>query len=192
MAKTDFYDELDLRYPEIAICLDDIDRTNPGTKNFYIPVLTPNVDTDSLKTKVQTHRQTNSTLANESKPNISSIQIQNYIPIKIPKELCAFVGGDFHVVNVDSIDIASNGQIYISGSTGSSGCSLTGTHSHSTMSGRSSYSITGAKETTYKGILNIIPTDEYRYIKKGSKWIVVFIGGDINKPQLIGRYMENE
>ena len=43
-----------------------------------------------------------------------------------------------------------------------------------------------------KGILNIIPTDEYRYIDKGSKWIVVFIGGDINQPQLIGRYVEQD
>ena len=186
MAKTDFYDELDLRYPEIAICLDKIDRTNPGTKNFYIPVLTPNVDTDSQKPKVQTYRQTNSTLANASKPNISSIEIQNFIPITIPKELCAFVGGNYNVVNVDSIDIASNGNITISGSTEDGGGII---HSH--RLGRYSYNLSG-KETTYKGILNIIPTDEYRYIKEGSKWIVVFIGGDINKPQLIGRYTEEE
>ena len=189
MAKTDFYDELDLRYPEIAVCLDIIDRTNPGTKNFYIPVLTPNVDTDSLKKKVQTVRQTNSTLANENKPNISSIEIQNYIPIKIPKELCAFVGGDFHEVNVDSIEVEGSGRITISGSTSTNG-GMTA-HSHSTLSGGGSYTIDGI-ESLYKGILNIIPTDEYRYIKEGSKWIVVFIGGDINKPQLIGRYMEDE
>lgn len=191
MARTDFYDELDLRYPEIAICLDKIDRTNPGTKNFYIPVLTPNVDTDSLKTKVQTHRQTNSTLDNQNKPNISSIEIQNYIPITIPKELCAFVGGNFNVVNVESIEVKSSGNITISGSTSSNGCSLTGTHSHSTLSGGGRYNIDG-DHSVYKGILNIIPTDEYRYIKEGSKWIVVFIGGDINKPQLIGRYTEEE
>lgn len=188
MAKTDFYDELDLRYPEIAVCLDVIDRTNPGTKNFYIPVLTPNVDTDSLKTKVQTVRQTNATLANENKPNIDSIEIQNYIPIKIPKELCAFVGGNFNVVNVNSINVEGSGRITISGSTGSGGG--IGSHSHSTLSGGGTYTINGS-ESLYKGILNIIPTDEYRYIAKGSKWIVVFIGGDINKPQIIGRYTED-
>lgn len=189
MAKTDFYDELDLRYPEIAVCLDVIDRTNPGTKNFYIPVLTPNVDTDSLKTKVQTVRQTNSTLANENKPNIDSIEIQNYIPINIPKELCAFVGGNFNVVNVNSINIKSSGKITISGSTGSSGG--IDSHSHSTLSGGGTYTIDGT-ESLYKGVLSIIPTDEYRYIKAGSKWIVVFIGGDINKPQIIGRYTDEE
>lgn len=189
MAKTDFYDELDLRYPEIAVCLDVIDRANPGTKNFYIPVLTPNVDTDSLKTKVQTIRQTNATLANENKPNIDNIEIQNYIPIKIPKELCAFVGGNYSIVNVNSIEVKSSGRITINGSTGSGG-SGNGSHSHSTLSGTGSYTIDG-DETLYKGILNIIPTDEYRYIQKGSKWIVVFIGGDINKPQIIGRYLED-
>jgi len=33
--------------------------------------------------------------------------------------------------------------------------------------------------------------DDYSdYIPAGSKWIVVFIGGDITKPQIIGRYIE--
>lgn len=189
MAKTDFYDELDLRYPEIAVCLDVIDRTNPGTKNFYIPVLTPNVDTTSLKKKTQTIRQTNATLVNENKPNISSVEVQNYIPIKIPKELCAFVGGDFNVVNVESIEVNADGRITIGGSTDVSGGLAP--HSHSTLSGIGSFTFQG-QDTLYKGILNIIPTDEYRYIDKGSKWIVVFIGGDINQPQLIGRYVEQD
>ena len=33
-------------------------------------------------------------------------------------------------------------------------------------------------------------TPEDRFIDAGSKWIVVFIGGDITKPQIIGRYYE--
>ena len=162
MAKSDYYDELDLRYPEIAICIDRIDRTNPGTLNFYIPVLTPNLDTTSLQKKTETVHQNSSIIANEQSVNISNIQIQNYIPITVPKELCAFVGGDFNVAGP-------------------------GAHTHSSMTGTEEFS---GEESVYKGILNSIPTDEYRYIEPGSKWIVVFIGGDIGKPQLIGRYTD--
>jgi len=31
-------------------------------------------------------------------------------------------------------------------------------------------------------------TDEYGYINKGTKFIVSFIGGDINKPRILGVY----
>lgn len=188
MSNINFYDELDLRYPEIAVCIDIIDRTNPGVKNFYIPVLTPNVDTTSLKTKTEIIRQTNSGIANEQKPSITSIQLQNYIPIPIPRELCAYVGGDFNTKNTGSISFKSNGTIDISGRTGSGG-SGDGSHSHSTLSGEGSATYNGSI-TSESGVVNSIPVDTDRYIPAGSKWIVVFIGGDINKPQIIGRYTE--
>lgn len=188
MANSDFYETLDLRYPEIAVCIDRIDRTDPGVLNFYIPILTPNLDTTSLKKKTETVHQNSSMIANAQSVNISNVKIQNYIPIKLPKELCAFVGGDFHVLNVENMEIKENGNITISGSTSVSGGDA---HSHSTLSGMGSFTIDG-NQTHYKGILNIIPTDEYRYIEPGSKWIVVFIGGDIGKPQIIGRYYDPE
>lgn len=187
MAKSDFYNELDLRYPEIAICIDRIDRTKPGVKNFYIPVLTPNLDTKSLKKKTETVRLNSSIIANQESVSISNVKIQNYIPIAIPKELCAFVGGDFKVVNVEDMTFESNGKISISGSTSKDGGMAP--HTHSTLVGKGNANYEG-KETVYKGILNIIPTDEYRYIEPGSKWIVVFIGGDIGKPQIIAPYTE--
>ena len=148
--------------------------------------MTPNLDTKSLKTKVETVHQNSSNIANENGPNIENVKIQNYIEIYLPKELCAFVGGDFEVVNKGYMEVRSDGRITISGSTGTGGGM---THSHSTLSGGGLYTINGA-ETTYKGVLNSIPTDQYRYIEKGSKWIVVFIGGDISKPQIIGRYYD--
>lgn len=184
MADQSYYDELDLRYPEIAICIDRIDRTNPGIRNFYVPVLTPNLDTTSLQKKTETVRQDRSQIANANGVNISNVQIQNYIPIYVPKELCAFVGGDFHVKNVGDMEFESSGDHHISGN-GTVGPPL----SYSVLNANGSLSYDG-KESVYKGILNSIPTDEYRYIPKGSKWIVVFIGGDIGKPQLIGRYYD--
>ena len=35
------------------------------------------------------------------------------------------------------------------------------------------------------GTFKVRPTEKFRYIPEGSKWIVVFIGGDITKPQII-------
>ena len=172
MANSNFYDNLDLRYPEIAICIDRIDRINPGIKNFYIPILTPNVDTSSLKTKTEIVRLDNSILENDQKINISSVKVQNYIPISIPKELCSILDGEFSIENIKDISIkTNNGKINITGSTQSGGTM--------TFDG---------KVATFKGDIKIIPKN--RYIDAGSKWIVVFIGGDINKPQIIGRYTE--
>lgn len=188
MASTDFYDELDLRYPEIAICLDKIDRTNPGTKNFYIPVLTPNLDTTSLKTSTSTVYQNNANLENQNKFAIGNVQIQNYIPITIPRELCAYVGGDFENKNVTSLSVKSSGKITISGYTGGSGGEV---HSHQTLAGVGSLSFNGS-ESIFEGTINTIPVDSDRFIPAGSKWIVVFIGGDIGKPQIIGRYTDPE
>ena len=35
---------------------------------------------------------------------------------------------------------------------------------------------------------SICPTDDYRYITTGSKWIVLFINGDLTNPVIISRY----
>ena len=190
MANRDFYDELDLRYPEIAICIDIIDRTNPGTKNFYIPILTPNVDTTSLTTKTETVYQNNASIANENKVNISNVKIQNYIPITIPKELCAYTGGNYIIKNNNTpIGVDITGEISITGNT--EYAPGLASHMHSTLDGIGRTHIYGSINK-YEGDLNIVPRDDERYIPAGSKWIVVFIGGDIGKPQIIGRYTDPE
>lgn len=175
----DFYDELDLRYPELAICLDRIDRTNPGKRRFYVPVLTPNLDTKSLKTTKEIIYQSGSTIDNIDGVNISNVEIQNYIEIIIPKEMCAFVGGDFWVKNQIDMEIVEN--VTFNGSTDF----YHHGHVHRWFKGTEV-----GEQTHYFGILNSMPTDPYRYIDPGSKWIVVFLGGDISKPQIIGRYTD--
>lgn len=120
----DFYDKMDLKYPEIAIAMDDIDRMNPGTIRFAIPILTPLMD--NKKPVVDTIRQTKINLRNDQsvKLEVENIRVTNFIHIKVPQEVC----------NV--------------------------------------YELTEAN----------------RIIKAGSKWIVVFVGGDITKPRIISRY----
>ena len=120
----DFYDKMDLKYPEIAIAMDDIDRANPGVIRFAIPVLTPLMNND--KPITDTIRQSRSNLMNDQsvKFEIENIKVTNTIRIPVPQEVC----------NAYQLD------------------------------------------------------DSNRIIKSGSKWIVVFVGGDITKPRIISRY----
>lgn len=120
----DFYDKMDLKYPEIAIAIDDIDRSNPGNVRFIIPVLTPLMD--NSKPITDSIRQNKSSLRNDQsvKLEVENIIVTNFISIKVPQEVC----------NVYQVN------------------------------------------------------DSNRIINAGSKWIVVFVGGDITKPRIISRY----
>jgi len=120
-----FYDNMDLRYPEIGIAMQQIDRLNPGEVKFIIPVLTPNMDNSRLiESKIH---QNKSSLMNKNKNiEIETLSVSNYITIKIPREVCS--------------------MFYIA--------------------------------------------DDDRFIPSGSKWIIVFVGGDITKPRVIAPYTE--
>lgn len=110
--KKNFYEELDLRYPEIAICMED---TNTNIGKFFIPILTPTLN--SSKPYLEKNNDFNTkNLINSNGLNASPVYFSNYIELKLPK------------------------------------------------------GITTAK--------------------KDDKFIVIFIGGDINKPVLIGGYEE--
>lgn len=181
---SDFYDELDLKYPEIGIAMQDIDRLNPGSVKFIIPVLTPNLN--SSKISEQTAYQNDNNLKNANKNlEITNLKISNYIEIKVPKELCAVSGGEYIITggtlnyntNAGSLTgkLSGIGSVWVEGS---QGFSVDG-------SATGAINLGGGKIT---GRINLTPVD--RYIKKGSKWIIVFVGGDITKPQVISRYYE--
>lgn len=191
-----FYDDLDLKYPEIAIVIEDIDRINPGYVKCIIPVLTPEMNID--KEQESTLHQTNTNLQNsDTIPEVTNLKVKNYMKIKIPKELCAFTGGEFEILKnyqwpeVEkssgkiSYENLTNGNIKINGSQSGSGSVVEGGSFN--VTGR----ITGTsniQKANVDGLLHLMPID--RYIKAPSKWIVVFIGGDITKPRVIGRYYE--
>ena len=179
---TDFYDELDLKYPEIAIAMQDIDRVNPGKVKFSIPILTPTMDND--KTIENIERQNTSNLMNADKKglDIQNIKISNYIEIPVPSELCALDTGEYEIIN--GIINISNANESITG-TATGGSSEVGMN----ISGFTSKGICNLSSGEITGHISIIPTD--RIIPAGSKWIVVFIGGDITKPRIIGRYIED-
>lgn len=120
---SDFYDNLDLKYPEIAVCVEDTYYSAIHRTKFSIPVLTPNLNQSTISQGVV--RQDGSSLVNKDKKSVEveNITIGNYLTIPVPPRMVT------------------------------------------------------------PNVMNLA-------IRKNSKWIVVFIGGDINKPQIIGQYLE--
>lgn len=119
---SDFYDKLDLKYPEIAIAMQDIDRRLPCQYiKFTIPILTPNANNTSIIKKKIHQNKMNLMNASTHKLEIEDITLTNCIMIPVPGEV---LGVNYNQPIID----------------------------------------------------------------RGSKWIVVFVGGDITKPRIIARY----
>lgn len=76
-----FYDNFDLRYPEIAICLEDTD-TNIG--KFFIPVLTPLLDKD-VPYDESDNNFNKYNIENRDDIRLSPVNLSNYIELKLPK-----------------------------------------------------------------------------------------------------------
>lgn len=117
MKDFEFYQNLDLRYPEVAICIDAISRYEG---KFYIPVLTPLLNGDKPYDITDKNINKNNILNDSSSMDISGCTSSNYLILAVPNP------------------------------------------------------------------------DQYSYYKDmiGDKFVVVFIGGDPNKPVLIGGYYD--
>ena len=167
---SDFYDNLDLKYPEIAIAMEDIDRTNPGVINFSIPILTPNMG-KSEKEENEIHQQPTNLKNKEKNVEVANVVMTNYIPIRVPREVCGFVGDSHNV---------TGGDVNVGGASQSGGGMVTE---------GGSISVSGNVAGTPTGTFDMLPVD--RIIKAPSKWIVVFIGGDATQPRIIAPYTED-
>ena len=111
MKDFEFYQNLDLRYPELAICIED---SQDNIAKFFIPILTPILNGD---------KPYDETDINVSKTNIIS--------------------------DSSSMDISA---------------------------------------CTSSNYLELILPDTVKNCSKGDKFVIIFIGGDPNKPVLLGRY----
>lgn len=119
---SNFYDQTDLRYPEIAVCLED---TSGPTGKFAIPILTPFMDNDSPSTTT-IYNDSGKTLLSGTRQEleIGNCTMSNYLVLELP-------------------DIVKHEKNY---------------HNPKLI------------------------------VRKGEKFIAVFVGGDINKCKLISRY----
>lgn len=121
---TNFYDTLDLKYPEIGVALQDINTSNPKNIKIAIPVLTPELQTKDIMKKNIKLNTSNLMNSYENMIETDDLELRNYMKLTIPSEVATSKGED--------------------------------------------------------------------YILKGSKWLIMFIGGDITKPKVTARYEEDK
>lgn len=126
MKDFEFYQDLDLRYPELAICLEN---SVNGIAKFYIPVLTPILDSDTPYDTTDINIRKSNILSDTSSMEINACTSSNYLELHLP--------------SLQLIDPKTG------------------------------------KLTTMMGSCS-----------KGDKFAVVFIGGDPNKPFILGRYYD--
>lgn len=183
-----FYNDLDLKYPEIGICIEDIDRTDPGKRKFIIPVLTPNYSSSSEYTGKIHQNSANLENADKSNIEIGNIDVSNVVQIEIPKELCSLIEGDWKIIDPGTRSIVdlTNGTETITGANlAGSGSVIEGGSFN--VSGHVSGGTLSVTNSDIEGVVHLFPTEEYRWIKKNSRWVIVFLGGDITKPAVIAR-----
>ncbi len=204
----DFYEDLDLKYAEIGIAMSAIDRLNPGSIPFSIPVLTPNMSTSTSTTNTVIQvSKTSLTNTDSTGVDVSSISISNYINITIPRELCALPGTTYDVegtlamsgtYKIDSGTVSIEDASASVTSLNASGSISTLTDSINVSGSISNIDInngdisgtvlfdTEQDQANVQGTLTLTPTTE-RYIPSGSQWVIMFIGGDITMPRVVAR-----
>lgn len=130
MGDPNFYMNLDLRYPEIAILLNDVERHSSRKGQFYIPILLPTISGNRPKLNNKPAPPMSNHIINSSSKT-DNYSESNYIELIIPQHLFPFP------------------KLYSS------------SNDH-----------------------NVI--EHPSYLKKGTQFIIVFIGGDITNIKIIG------
>ncbi len=91
---SNFYTNMDFKYPEIAICIED---TNTKIGKFFIPILTPMLSSDTPyieKTKGLSKRN----IINKNNLIINPIYESNYIELPLPNNYNMANKGDKFIV----------------------------------------------------------------------------------------------
>ncbi len=92
----DFYNRLDFKYPEIAICMED---TDGPTAKIFIPIATPTLSNSLIyDTKGLPLNLSNIKSTGINRGNISRVTESNYIEMKLPDDQPAKKGDKFIIV----------------------------------------------------------------------------------------------
>ena len=124
MKDFEFYQDLDLKYPELAICLED---SKEGIAKFFIPILTPLLESNKAYENKDIRLSKSNILSDTTSMEINACTTSNYLELHLP-----------------------------------------------------SMQVIDPKTSKLKTIIGSC--------KKGDKYAIVFIGGDPNKPFILGRY----
>mgnify|MGYP007069502157 CR=1 FL=1 len=106
---SDFYENLDLKYSEIAILMTTCNKYNPGTQTFYLQTLNPMQDKDTSSTTTPADAS-NIMNKDSSALGMTQINVASTIDLDLPKDIArwypkkwippgtrfvvTFVGGD--------------------------------------------------------------------------------------------------
>lgn len=153
------YSQVDLRYVERAICMEEFYIHNPGKLKFYIPTLTP--FESGGKPKESPVKSSKSHLLNKNKSvgGSGTITKSNYMVIDLPNWITAVIRD----IEVESE--CTGGTAPADGGQCSPG------------------TITNTIKKLY-----FFDVDDREYVSEGKEFLVAFIGGDLSNPQIIGRY----
>ena len=90
---TNFYSDgtIDLRYPEIGICMED--TTGPYAK-IAIPIATPTLPLDQAYDNIDLAISTQNIVSNTESMYITPCTTSNYISIKLPSNMTSLSRGD--------------------------------------------------------------------------------------------------
>ena len=101
MKDFEFYQNLELKFPEFAICIED---SKDGVAKFFIPILTPTLDKNIPYDKKELNVNTRNIVNDVSSMNIEACTYSNYLSLKLPhqdksckkgdKFVVIFIGGD--------------------------------------------------------------------------------------------------
>lgn len=190
--QTNYYDTgtIELRYMEIGIALTSIDRMNPGSIPFIIPALLPRENkTDVTDKKIVQNSKSNIVTENVGAVEVSNIEVSNAIYITIPKELTGLPGAIYDFEGTMTYD-GDNGSIDINRSSHMEGYGVVDpVAGYINVRGQTDGPIVDYHfiHGNIKGTATFTLNDVNRYIKKNSKWLIAFIGGDTSMPQVVCR-----
>lgn len=102
VGSTEFYKDLDLRYPELAICMEDC----IGRGKFFIPILSPLLNKDKINETTDLYISTKNIKSDIGNLDIGKCTNVNYIELKLPNGInnakkdeqfiVVFIGGDIN------------------------------------------------------------------------------------------------
>ena len=98
MKDFEFYQNLDLRYPELAICIGK--TTSRYIAKFYIPILTPILDGTKPYDITDNHVYTSNIINNKNSMEILPCTTSNYLELIVPDNIEVEVGDTFVVIFV--------------------------------------------------------------------------------------------
>ena len=113
MNNTNFYAELDFKYPEIAICLENC----VGEGKFFIPVITPLLPKNNAYDELNINLNKKNILNNTPNMEIKKCIHSNYIKLNIPGNgigkkgdefIIIFIGGDLNKPKIISSPNSNN------------------------------------------------------------------------------------